>query len=73
MDLTSVAGLDQKFDIRVHEWNSHGHRVTIWQDEVGVLSEALDDAENVVPSAAIEAGAVVAKFVDDLYVVSLGF
>lgn len=73
MNLTSVAGLDQKLDVRIHEWNSHGHRVTIWQDEVGVLSEALDDAENVVPSTAVEAGAVVAKLVDDLYIVSCGF
>lgn len=68
-----MAGLDQKLNIRVHEWNSHGHRVTVWQNKVGVLSEALDDTENVVPSAAVEAGAVVAKFVDDLYIVSLGF
>jgi hypothetical protein len=72
VNLTSVAGLYQKLDVRVHEWNSHGHRVTIWQDEVGVLSETLDDAENVVPSTAVEARAVVAKFINDLYIVSLG-
>lgn len=61
-----VAGLDQQLDVCVHEGNGHGHLRAIWQDKLGVLAELLDEAEDVIPAAAVEAGAVVAKFVDDL-------
>lgn len=61
-----MAGLDEELDVRIHEWDGHGHGGTVGKDEVGVLAEALDGAEDVVPSAAVEAGAVIAKLVDDL-------
>jgi hypothetical protein len=66
VDASPVASLDEKLDIRIHERNSHGNSGTVWQHEVGVLAEPLDGAEDVVPSAAVEAGAVVAELVDDL-------
>ena len=63
-----MAGLDQESDVGVHEWDGHGHAGTVGEDELRVLSEALDDGEDVVPAAAVEAGGVVAEFVDDLKV-----
>jgi hypothetical protein len=63
---SAMACLDEEFDVRIHEWDSHGHCSTIWKDKVGVISEALDHAEDVIPTTAVEAGAMIAEFVDNL-------
>lgn len=62
----AVAGLDEELDVGVHEGHGHGDGAAVGEDEVGVLAEALDDGEDVVPAAAVEAGRVVAELVDDL-------
>jgi hypothetical protein len=66
MDTSLVAGLDQESNICVHERNGHGNRSTVRQDEVGVVAELLDEGKDVVPSSAVQAGAVVTKLIDDL-------
>jgi len=68
VDAAAVAGLDEEFDVGFHEWHCHGNSAAIWEYEVGVLSEAFDHAEHVVPPAAVETGTVFAELVDDLYV-----
>ncbi|KAH0294862.1 malate synthase, partial [Aureobasidium sp. EXF-3399] len=40
---SAVACLDQKLDVGIHEWRSHGDSRTVRQDKVGVLAETLDD------------------------------
>lgn len=67
VDTTTVAGLDQETDVGVHEGNGHSDSGAVREDEVGVLAELLDVREDVIPAAAVEAGAVVAEFVDDLF------
>lgn len=49
-----MAGLDEELNVCLHERNGHGDVCPIWKDEVGVLSEFLDDAEDVVPSSAVQ-------------------
>lgn len=66
-----VTGLDEKLDVCVHERASHGDRVTVGENEVGVLAEALDGAEDVVPATAVETSRVVTELVDNLYIISL--
>lgn len=66
VDLTSVAGLDEKLDVGIHEWHGHGDGRSVWEDKVGVLAEFLDHAEDVIPSSTVQAGGVVAELVDDL-------
>lgn len=66
-----MAGLDQEADIGVHEGDGHGDVGAVREDEVGVLAELLDVREDVIPAAAVEAGAVVAEFVDDLFMSAL--
>jgi hypothetical protein len=62
----AVARLDKQLDVGVHEWHRHGDGAAVWQHKGRVVAEALDDAEDVVPAAAVEPGAVVAQLVDDL-------
>lgn len=66
VDTSLVAGLDEKLDVGIHEGNGHGDGRSVGEDEVGVVAELLDGAEDVVPSATVETGAVVAELVDDL-------
>jgi hypothetical protein len=70
MDASLVAGLDKKLDIGVHEGRSHGDSIAVGQDEVGVLAEALDGVEDVIPATAVQTGGVVTELVDDLAMVS---
>ena len=65
---TTVASLDEELDVGVHEGDGHGDRAAVGQDEVGVVAEALDHGEDVVPTAAVESRRVVAELVDDLYI-----
>lgn len=66
VNTTTVAGLDQQTHVGIHERHSHGDGRTVRQDKVGVLAETLDEGEDVVPATAVETGAVVPEFVDDL-------
>ena len=63
---TLVAGLDEQLDICVHEGNCHSHSRSVGKNKVGVLAEAFDGVEDVVPATAVEAGRVVTELVDDL-------
>lgn len=65
-DLALMAGLDEKLNICVHEWDGHGDTGTIWKDEVWVLAELLDDGEDVIPTSAVKSGRVVSELEDDL-------
>lgn len=65
VDTPTMASLDEESDVGVHEGNGHGDGGSVGEDKVGVLAEFLDDGEDVVPSAAVETGGVVAELVDD--------
>lgn len=65
-----MTGLDQESNVGVHERHGHGHVGTIWEHKVGVLAEHLDEGEDVVPTSAVQSGAVVTEFIDDLSPVS---
>jgi len=71
MYTTTVAGLDQQSDVCIHKRNCHRYCRAIWQNKIGVLTEFLDDAEDIIPSPAIQAGTMVSKFIDDLNSISL--
>jgi hypothetical protein len=64
---TAVASLDEKLDIGIHERHGHGDIGAVGENKVGVLAELLDEGEDVIPAAAVEARAVVTELVDDLY------
>ena len=66
VNTTTVAGLDQQTHVSIHKRHSHGDGRTVRQNKVGVLAEPLDKREDVVPATAVETGAVVTQFVDDL-------
>jgi len=66
VDAAGVAGADEEFDVGGHEGDGHCDGAAVGEDEGGVRAETLDDGEDVVPAAAVEAGGVVAEFVDDL-------
>lgn len=66
MYLSSMTSLDQELHVCVHERDGHGHRRSIGEDEIGIVAEFLDDAEDVIPSSAIESRAVISEFVDNL-------
>jgi hypothetical protein len=66
VDAALVACFDEQLDVGVHEGGCHGYGVAVGEDEGGVLAEALDGAEDVVPAAAVEACGVVAQLEDDL-------
>jgi len=54
-----MACLDEELHICVHKGYSHCHCRAVWEHEVGVLAELLDDAEDVVPPSTVETGAVI--------------
>src|ERR1700733_630134 len=43
----------------------HGHFRAIRKNEVGAVAEFLDEAENVIPSSAVQSGGVLAQFKQD--------
>lgn len=61
-----VAGLDQKSDVCVHEGYRHGDRGAVGKDKVGVVTELLNEGEDVIPSSTVQARAVVSQFINDL-------
>jgi hypothetical protein len=66
VDASLVAGLDEELHVGIHERYGHGDIRAVRKDKVGVLAELFDEGEDVVPAAAVETGAVVTEFVDDL-------
>jgi hypothetical protein len=70
VDASAMTGLDEKLDVGVHEGSGHGDGASVGEDEVGVVSEAFDDAEDVIPTTAVETGRVFTEFVDNLYLIS---
>ncbi len=62
-----VAGVHQQLGVGAHEGHGHGDLGTVGQDQVVVLGELLDGAEDVVPAPGVEAGGVVADLVEDLF------
>ncbi len=66
MGAAAVAGLDQQLAVRAQEVAVHPDQIPIRQHEVGAVPELLDEAEDVVPAAAVEAGGVLAQLVEDL-------
>ncbi len=62
----AVAGADQFLAVAVQEVHGHGDLAAVGQGEVRPVPEALYEAENIVPAAAVEAGHVVPELVEDL-------
>src|ERR1700677_4083798 len=44
----------------------HGHQRPVGQHKVRLVSEFLDEAEDEIPSAAIQSGRMLAQFIEDL-------
>lgn len=61
-----VASLDEKSDICVHERDCHCDVGSVRKDKGGVLTEAFDDREDVVPATTVQTRRMVAQLVDDL-------
>ncbi len=62
-----VAGLHQQLGVCPHERGGHGDRVPLGQHEfLAPVAELLDHAEQVVPAARVQPGAVVTQLVEDL-------
>ena len=62
----AVARLDQQLRVGAHERHGHSHLRAIRQCPARSRGERLDDAEDVVPAAGVEAGGVLAQLVQDL-------
>ncbi len=61
-----MAGADQQLGVGPHEGGGHGDLGPVGQLEVGAVAEGLDQAEEVVPAARVQSGAVLAQLVEDL-------
>lgn len=66
VDSTPVAGPDEAVGVALHEVLSHADEYSVGQEAVRVRLEGLDVAEDVIPSAAVEADRVVSELVKDL-------
>ena len=62
----AVAGGDEEASVSAHERNGHGDLPSVRQHERRQLTEALDEAEDVVPAAGVQARGVVAQLEQDL-------
>ena len=62
----AVAGLDQQQRIGGEEVRPHRHGRAVGREEARVLAQPLDEREDVVPAAAVQADDVVAHFIEDL-------
>ena len=65
-DVAAVAGLDAELAVSQHEGRGHGDLRAVGEEHRFVSRELFDEAEDVVPAAAVEACRVVAEFVEDL-------
>ena len=66
VDSAAMAGLDQQIDIGLEEMPLHRDQRAIRQHELGEIPELLDEAENVIPAAAVQSRRVIAKLIEDL-------
>ena len=57
---------DEKLDIGIHERDRHCYCGAVRQDEIGIVTELFDHAEDVIPSTAIQARTVVTQLIYDL-------
>jgi hypothetical protein len=63
-----VARAHQLFGVGPHERGGHGHLTAVRQDEARAAgAEVLDQGEDVVPAAGVQAGGVVAQLVQDFF------
>jgi hypothetical protein len=65
MRTAAMTGPDQKLDVGFQERPVHGQRAAVGQHELRAVPEFLDEAEDVVPAAAVQAGDVLAQLVQD--------
>jgi hypothetical protein len=54
VNAATMAGLDEKLDVGIHEWYGHGDVGTVWENKLGEVAQTLDGAEDVIPSTAVE-------------------
>ena len=66
MNSAPVAGLDQQLHVRAQEMPVHGDLGAVRQHEIGPVPELLDEAEDVVPAAAVQAGGMLAQLLENL-------
>ena len=66
MYTATMASFDEKSNVGIHERDGHSDSRSIWEDKIGILSELLDDGEDIVPATTVEAGGMIAEFVNDL-------
>ena len=66
VNAAAVAGLDQKLDIGVEEVAVHADLDTVGKHESRIVSQLLDEAEDVVPASAVQSGRMVAQLVENL-------
>src|SRR5258706_12020676 len=66
VDVTAMAGFDGEQGIGTQEVRGHGLLSAVGIDEVGYLAELLDSAEDIVPAPEVQAGRVLAQFVEYL-------
>ena len=64
--LAPMTRLDQQLRVASHEVRRHRHKRAVREAEVAAFMEFLYAAEDVVPASRVEAGRMVAKFVEDL-------
>ncbi len=65
VNAAAVAGLDEELHIALEEVALHGDLRAIGQDETGEVAELLNETEDVVPAAAVEAGGMIAELVQN--------
>ena len=62
----AMAALDHELRVRAQEMRGHRHAAAVGQHELRPVAEFLDEAEDVVPAAAVEPDDPVAELVQDL-------
>ena len=66
VDVAPMTRLDGKFRITAHEVGRHRDLRAIGQHGMGVAGKFLDEAEDVIPAAAIQPRRVLAQFIENL-------
>lgn len=66
MHASAVAGFNQQLNIRIHKRHSHCDSAPVRQDELRIVPELLDDAEDIIPAPTVEARAVLTELIDYL-------
>ena len=66
VDTTPVTSLDQQLDIGLEEMPVHGDGGAVGKRQVLAITELLDEAEDVIPPAAVQSGRVVLQLKENL-------